>query len=54
MADETINKHATEATGAERDRLYDAMAERAPQFAEYQKQTDRVIPVVVLTPAAQS
>jgi hypothetical protein len=25
-------------------------AERVPQFAEYEKQTDRVIPVVVLTP----
>ncbi len=43
---------ATEATGDERDRLFNAQAERIPQFAEYQKGTDRLIPVIVLTPAA--
>jgi deazaflavin-dependent oxidoreductase (nitroreductase family) len=41
---------AGEATSAERDRLYNAQAERAPQFAEYQRNTDRVIPVIILTP----
>jgi deazaflavin-dependent oxidoreductase (nitroreductase family) len=42
---------ASQATGQERDRLYRAQAERVPQFAEYEQQTDRVIPVIVLTPA---
>ena len=41
---------ATEATGEERDRLFRAQAERSPQFADYQANTDRVIPVIVLTP----
>jgi deazaflavin-dependent oxidoreductase (nitroreductase family) len=42
---------ATEATGAERDRLFNAQAADRPQFAEYQTKTTRVIPVVVLTKA---
>jgi deazaflavin-dependent oxidoreductase (nitroreductase family) len=46
---DTIEVVASEATGEERDRLYRTQAERAPQFAEYAKQTDRVIPVIVLT-----
>ena len=41
---------ASEATGEERERLYRAQAERIPQFAEYQKRTKRLIPVIVLTP----
>ncbi|MEJ2852137.1 MULTISPECIES: nitroreductase family deazaflavin-dependent oxidoreductase [unclassified Saccharothrix] len=32
---------------AERDRLYAGMVAYSPQFAEYQKKTDRVIPIVV-------
>ena len=47
---DTIDVVATEATGDERDRLFSAQAERIPQFAEYQKGTDRLIPVIVLTP----
>lgn len=34
----------------ERDRVYALVVERAPGFAEYQKKTDRVIPVFELTP----
>lgn len=49
---DTIQAVASEATGDERDRLYRTQAERVPQFAEYEKQTDRVIPVIVLTPTA--
>jgi deazaflavin-dependent oxidoreductase (nitroreductase family) len=41
---------ATEATGEERERLFNAQAERTPQFRAYQENTDRVIPVIVLTP----
>jgi deazaflavin-dependent oxidoreductase (nitroreductase family) len=47
---DTIDVTASEASGEERDRLYNAMAERSPQFAEYQSKTDRVIPVIILTP----
>jgi deazaflavin-dependent oxidoreductase (nitroreductase family) len=46
----TIEVIASEAAGEERDRLYRRQAERVPRFAEYEKQTDRVIPVIVLTP----
>jgi deazaflavin-dependent oxidoreductase (nitroreductase family) len=46
----TIDVAAREAAGEERERLYRTQAERVPQFAEYEKQTDRVIPVIVLTP----
>ena len=49
---ETINVVAEEATGEERDRLFQAQVERSPQFAEYQSKTDRLIPVIVLKPAA--
>ena len=49
---DTVTVLASEATGDERDRMYQEMAERSPQFAEYQANTERVIPVIVLTPAA--
>jgi deazaflavin-dependent oxidoreductase (nitroreductase family) len=47
---DTIDVVAAEAVGAERDRLFARQAERSPGFAEYQAKTDRVIPVMVLTP----
>ena len=46
-----IDVLASEATGEERERLYRTQAERIPQFAEYEQKTDRVIPVIVLTPS---
>jgi deazaflavin-dependent oxidoreductase (nitroreductase family) len=45
-----IDVIAEEATGEQRDRLFGAQVERSPQFAEYQRKTERVIPVIVLTP----
>jgi deazaflavin-dependent oxidoreductase (nitroreductase family) len=45
---DTIDVLASE----ERERLYRTQAERVPQFADYEQQTDRVIPVIVLTPTA--
>lgn len=36
------------AEGAERRRLFDSMAERMPNFREYEAKTDREIPVIVL------
>jgi deazaflavin-dependent oxidoreductase (nitroreductase family) len=47
---DTIDVDASEATGEDRERLFGIQAERVPQFAEYQKQIERLIPVMVLTP----
>ncbi|HEV3318345.1 MAG TPA: nitroreductase family deazaflavin-dependent oxidoreductase [Solirubrobacteraceae bacterium] len=47
---DTIEVVAGEATGEERERLYRTQAERVPQFVEYEQRTERVIPVIVLTP----
>jgi deazaflavin-dependent oxidoreductase (nitroreductase family) len=47
---ETLDVTASEATGEERDRIFRAQAERAPQFGEYAKNTARTIPVIILTP----
>ena len=47
---DTIPVHAAEARGEERDRLYRTQAERHPAFAEYAQRTERVIPVIALTP----
>jgi deazaflavin-dependent oxidoreductase (nitroreductase family) len=47
---DTIDVAASDATGEERDRLWDAQVERSPQFGEYQRKTKRTIPVIILTP----
>jgi hypothetical protein len=39
---------ARELPTAERDRVYELVVERAPGFGEYQKKTDRAIPVFEL------
>jgi len=41
---------ATPLEGAERDREFAAQAARNPVFADYERKTRRVIPVVALTP----
>ena len=43
---------AEEVTGAERERLSARIAVLMPQFAEYQENTERRIPVIVLKPGA--
>lgn len=48
---ETIAVTATEITGPERDRLFAAQVEVMPGFADYEKKTSRVIPVIELVPA---
>ncbi len=48
LDDETFAATAVVLQGEERDRIYEAQAERMPQFAEYQEKTTRVIPVVEL------
>jgi deazaflavin-dependent oxidoreductase (nitroreductase family) len=45
---EEFKVKAVFAEGAERDRLYAAMVAQAPQFAEYEAKTDRLIPVIAL------
>ncbi|MET0454742.1 MAG: nitroreductase family deazaflavin-dependent oxidoreductase [Mycobacterium sp.] len=42
---------AHELPKAERNRIYALVVERAPGFAEYEKKTDRVIPIFELTPS---
>jgi deazaflavin-dependent oxidoreductase (nitroreductase family) len=49
---ETLRAVASEATGDERDRLFQAQVERSGQFGEYQRKAGRAIPVVVLTPVS--
>jgi deazaflavin-dependent oxidoreductase (nitroreductase family) len=45
---ETFAARASVPEGAERQRLYDQMAAQMPNFAEYQRNTTRQIPVVIL------
>ncbi len=47
---QTLEVTAHEADPDERDRIYAEQASRSPQFAEYQAQTTRRIPVMLLTP----
>jgi deazaflavin-dependent oxidoreductase (nitroreductase family) len=49
---QTLSVRASEVTDGERERLFNAQAERLPQFAEYAEKTPRTIPVIVLTPSA--
>jgi deazaflavin-dependent oxidoreductase (nitroreductase family) len=46
----TVDVHARQASGEERDRLYERQAKLYPQFADYEQKTTRKIPVVVLEP----
>jgi deazaflavin-dependent oxidoreductase (nitroreductase family) len=50
VGSDTIRVVATEATGEERERLFARGAERFPDLAKYARKTDRVVPVIVLTP----
>lgn len=50
VGDDTISAHAEEIKGNERDTLYARQAALYPNFAEYQRKTKRVIPVVALYP----
>jgi deazaflavin-dependent oxidoreductase (nitroreductase family) len=45
---DSYQAHATALQGDERDRLYAEQSRRYPGFAEYQRNTSRVIPVVAL------
>ncbi len=49
VGDDTLDVHADEVTGHERDVLYERQATLYPQFGEYQRKTKRIIPVIALT-----
>lgn len=49
VGDDTIEVRAEELPRAERDEKYAEQAALYPGFADYEKKTDRVIPVVALT-----
>ena len=49
---QTLQVDAIDLEGAERSRMYDKQAALYPGFATYQENTDRVIPVVALTPVS--
>jgi deazaflavin-dependent oxidoreductase (nitroreductase family) len=54
VGDDIIDVLAAELQGAERDEKYALQAERYPAFAEYQRKTSRIIPVVALTPTGET
>ena len=45
---ERFQARAVVTQGAERDRLFAARVDRSPVFADYQQQTERILPVVLL------
>ena len=45
---ESFTARATVASGDERDRLWEQHADERPEFREYPKITDRVIPMILL------
>ena len=49
VGDDTLDVRAEELPRAERDEKYAEQAALFPGFADYEKQTDRVIPVLALT-----
>jgi len=48
IGDETVDVHAMEVTGSERDTLYNRQVALYPRFGEYQQKTKRIIPVIAL------
>jgi len=48
VGDDTIDVVARVAEGEERDRIWEAQKRFNPGFAEYERKTDRQIPVVIL------
>jgi deazaflavin-dependent oxidoreductase (nitroreductase family) len=50
VGDERVEVAASELQGSERDRMFALQAARYPGFGGYQRKTQRMIPVVALTP----
>ncbi|HEV2118929.1 MAG TPA: nitroreductase family deazaflavin-dependent oxidoreductase [Candidatus Bathyarchaeia archaeon] len=53
VGNETIEVRAEELIGSEREKIYARQAKLYPQFAQYQKQTKRIIPIIAFTPKAK-
>jgi deazaflavin-dependent oxidoreductase (nitroreductase family) len=53
VGDETVDVHAEEITGPEHDRHYARQASLYSGFAQYKRQTKRIIPVMALVPKAK-
>jgi len=51
IGEERFKARAVDTAGADRDALFKTVCERQPVFAEYQKKTERLIPVVELVRA---
>jgi len=47
---DTVGVRVREASGVERDRIWAAQKAAYPGFADYERKTDRTIPVLVLEP----
>lgn len=54
VGDIDLEVEATELAEPERTEKFRLQAERYPGFAEYERRTERVIPVVTLSPIAQT
>ncbi len=52
VGEQSLTVHAEELHGAERDGFFAEQARRYPGFAAYQRRTDRIIPVLALTPTS--
>jgi deazaflavin-dependent oxidoreductase (nitroreductase family) len=52
VGDKTVEVTARTAEGEERERIWEAQKQAMPGFAEYEKKTDRQIPVVILEPSS--
>jgi deazaflavin-dependent oxidoreductase (nitroreductase family) len=50
VGDDRIKVRAEEVKGKERDRLYARQSSLYPRFADYQRRTKRIIPVIALIP----
>jgi deazaflavin-dependent oxidoreductase (nitroreductase family) len=50
IGDDTVSVHARVAEGDERDTIWTKQVERAPGFGEYEANSGRTIPVVILEP----
>jgi deazaflavin-dependent oxidoreductase (nitroreductase family) len=54
VGSDTLQVHAVEVHGEERDRLYARQAEISPRFGDYEQRTTRKIPVIALDPEPSS
>jgi len=54
VGDEILNVRAVELHGASRDAYFAEQARRYPGFAGYQRNTERIIPVVALVPSDET